>query len=255
MSVARFRSEEFVFVPPPPVARARRVLIKPFAGHPMPAPVPTSRDVLKAIISGIRRVSEADILLLEGNPTGESIQPVYRSLGYDFKRVLLLDVKDCIWVEVENPLPQPFATPTFWVPNVLLSSDYLISVAPLKVVGNVPYLSIMNLISLLPVAKYKGEAKGGWSLLYGLGLDNVAADLYFTLPFDLGIVDGTQKLTCLVDPTYGEAEGYGEVFVGEPFDLDSEVSRQLGLRADYLELIQAGRVQLEYDSEHSARGS
>jgi hypothetical protein len=118
-------------------------------------------------------------------------------------------------------------------------------------VGNSPYLSIMNLISLLPVAKYRGEAQGGWSLLYGLGLDNVVADLYFTLPFDLGIVDGTKKLTCLFDPTHGETEDYGEVFVGEPYKLDSEVSERLGLRADYLDLIGAGLTQLQYDSEPS----
>ncbi|MFC1919541.1 DUF362 domain-containing protein [Chloroflexota bacterium] len=252
MSISRVSSNKFVFHPPPQVSRARRVVIKPFATNPIQSPVTTSREILKKVITGIRRVSEADIIILEGNPTGESIQPVYSALGYDdFKRVLLLDVKDCIWVEVENPLLQPFAIPTFWIPNVLLSSDYLISIAPLKVVGNIPYLSIMNLISLLPVVKYKGEAKGGWSLLYSLGLENVIADLYFTLPFDLGIVDGTQKLSCLIDPTQGKAEDYGEVITGEPFETDNEVSKLLGLRADYLDLIDAGRVQLEYGTESS----
>lgn len=249
MAVLVSDSDKFVFSPPPPVAWARRVLIKPCAGYPSPAPVTTSREILSAIIEGIRRVSDADILILEGNHSGESVYPVYRTLGYEFSRVLMLDVRDSISVEVENPLVHPFMVPTFWAPNVLLSSDYLISVAPLKVVGNMPYLSIMNLISLLPVSKYRGEAAGGWSLLYSLGIHNVIADLYFTLPFDLAVIDGTKKLTCLVDPTQCEAEDFGKIFVGEPFEVDSEVSQLVNAPAEYLDLIQNGRVQLECNTE------
>lgn len=249
MAISEVSSDKFIFTPPPQVAWARRVLIKPCAGYPLPYPVTSNASIVGAVIDGIRQVSDADILILEGNPTGESMYPVYRTLGYDFSRVLMLDVKDCIWVEVENPLVHPFVVPTFWAPNVLLSSDYLISIAPMKVVGNMPYLSITNLISLLPVSKYKGDAAGGWNLLYSMGLQNIIADLYFTLPFDLGIIDATQKLTGLVDPTQGEAEPYGKVFVGEPFELDTEVSRRLGVHADYLDLIQAGRAQLECSSE------
>ncbi|MBI2958395.1 MAG: DUF362 domain-containing protein [Chloroflexi bacterium] len=251
MSVSEFSSSEFVFRPPPPVAWARRVLIKPSANYPLPAPVTTSASILAKVVDGIRQVSEADILILEGNPTGESVYPIYRTLRYDYSRVLMLDVKDSIWVEVENPLPHPFVAPTFWAPNVLLSSDYLITIAPMKVVGNVPYLSIMNLISLLPVAKYRGEAAGGWNLLYSLGINQAIADLYFTLPFDLGIVDGTQKLTGLVDPTQGEIEDVGKVFVGEPYELDSELARMIGAPAEYLDLIKIGRQQLECDTEAS----
>ena len=128
-----FKASEFVFEPPPVVSRARRVLIKPSACYPEPYPVTTSRDILAVIIKGIRQVSDADILILEGTPSGESIYPVYQALGYNFPRLLTLDVKDCIWVEVDNPLTKPLAVPTFWVPNVILSSDYLITIAPLKV--------------------------------------------------------------------------------------------------------------------------
>ncbi|MBI2858932.1 MAG: DUF362 domain-containing protein [Chloroflexi bacterium] len=244
-----YNSIDFVFKPPAPVAWARRVLIKPCANYPLPSPVTTGVNILGKVIDGIRQVSDADILLIEGNPTGESVYPIYRTLEYNFSRVLMLDVKDSIWVEVENPLPHPFVAPTFWAPNVLLSSDYLITIAPMKVVGNVPYLSIMNLISLLPVAKYKGEAAGGWNLLYSLGINHAIADLYFTLPFDLAIVDATQRLTCLVDPTHGEVDGIGKIFVGEPYEVDSELSRMLGTPADYLELIKTGKAQLECSPE------
>ena len=197
------------------------------------------------IIRGIRQVSDADILLLEGTAGGGSIYSIYQALGYDFPRVLLLDVKDCIWVEVDNPLPKALAVPTFWVPNVILSSDYLISVAPLKVFRGRGSLSIMNMLTLLPYAKYGGEAQGGWEALYGLGIDRVIADLYFTLPFDMGIIEARQKFDSWNDPIQGEIEEYGKVFVGEPYEVDCEASETMGLNTDYLDLIREAKANLE----------
>jgi len=55
-------------------------------------------------------------------------------------------------------------------------------------------------------------------------MDRVIADLYFTFPFDLGIVDG------------GE-----EIFAGEPYEVDREVAELCGAKADYLNLIQQGK--------------
>ena len=118
-----FEAPSFIFKAPSVVSRARRVLIKPSASYPIPYPMTTSHHILSTIVSGIRQVSDADILLLGGTPGGGPIHPIYQSLGYNFPRVLTLDVKDCILVEVDNPLPKPFAVPTFWVPNVILSSD------------------------------------------------------------------------------------------------------------------------------------
>ena len=239
-----FEASEFVFKAPSAISRARRVLIKPSASYPVAYPVSTSRDILSVIIRGIRQVSDADILLLEGTASGDSVYPIYQALGYDFPRVLMLDVKDCIWVEVDNPLPKPLVVPTFWVPNVILSSDYLISVAPLKVVKGKGSLSIMNMLTLLPSAKY-GEEQGGWEALYALGIDQVITDLYFTLPFDLGIIEARQKFDSSDDPVKGEVEDYGKVFVGEPYEVDSEVSELLGLKTDYLDLIRRAKVDLE----------
>jgi len=240
-----FDASEFVFKAPPAISRAQRVLIKPNAGYPVPYPVTTSRDMLSAIIDGIREVSDADILLLEGTPVGDPVRPIYQTLGYDFPRVLMPDVKDCIWVEVDNPLPKPLVVPTFWVPNVILSSDYLISVAPLKIINGLGSLSIMNLLSVLPSSKYVGEMPGGWGTLYSLGIDKVAADLYFTLPFDLGIIEARQKFVSRGNPTQGEVEEYGKVFVGEPYEVDREASVALGLKTGHLDLIKVARVDLE----------
>ncbi len=238
-----FEASEFVFRPPPPVSRARRVLIKPSAGYPARYPVTTSRDILSVIIDGIRRVSDADILILESAPGVEPIYPIYQALGYNFPRVLMLDVNSCICVEVDNPLLKPFAIPTFWVPNVILSSDYLISVAPMKVINGHASLSIMNLLSLLPGDKYRNGTNGNWDTLYGLGIDKVVADLYFTLPFDLGVIEARQKFTVGDEPTQGEIEECGKVFVGEPYEADREASEALGLKTDYLDLIKAARVE------------
>ena len=83
-------------------------------------------------------------------------------------------------------------------------------------------------------------------MLYSLGMDKVIADLYFTLPFDLGIVDGRQIFTSTGDnPTKGKTEDCGKIFVGEPFQVDSEVTELLGLKAEYLDLIKVARVGLE----------
>jgi len=240
-----FRASEFVFEPPDVVSRARRILIKPSAGYSVPYPASTSPDILSVIIEGIRQVSEADIILLEGTPGGDSIHPVYQALGYNFPRILTLDVNNCIWMEVDNPLPKSLAVPTFWVPNVVLSSDYLITVAPLKVVQGRGSLSLMNLLSLLPSSKYGGGAHGGWGDLYNLGIDKVVADLYFTLPFDLGIIEARQKLVTEDDPTQGEVEECGKVFIGEPYQVDCEASETLGIKTGYLDWINISKVEFE----------
>jgi len=148
-------------------------------------------------------------------------------------------------VEVDNPLPKSLAVSTFWVPNVVLSSDYLITVAPLKVVQGRGSLSLMNLLTLLPSSKYGGGAQGGWRELYNLGIDKVIADLYFTLPFDLGIIEARQKFVTQDDPTQGEVEECGKVFIGEPYQVDCEASETLGLKTGYLDWINIAKIGFE----------
>jgi len=240
----KFAASEFTFQAPAVVSRARRILIKPSAGSGLVYPVTTSRQMLATIIEGIRKVSDADILILDGTVDGSSILPYYKSLGYDFPRVLTLDVKDCVWVEVDNPLPKPLAMPTFWIPNVILSSDYLISVTPLKEVKGHGWLSIKNLLSLLPSKKY-GGGRNGWRELYALGIDRVIADLYFTLPFDLGIVEAQKKLVTDDANEEGQTEKVGAVFMGDPFQVDREVSETLEIKADYLNLIRLAESGLD----------
>lgn len=237
-------ASEFVFYPPSPISRARRVLIKPDASIPYPHPVTVGKKTLERIISGIREVSDADILLLEGNPQGKPIRDIYKTLGYDFPRVLVVDVKDCNLVEVENPLAHPYAIPTFWVPNIIIACDYLISVSSFKVVGGSPSFTIRNLLSLLPYSKYKGSSRSSLGELYKLGIDKVIADLYFTLPFDLGIIDGRKKFAGEEGSDRGEIADLNKIFIGEPYEVDIEAMKLEGLESEYMKLIEMGRVEI-----------
>jgi len=239
-----YNTEEFVFKAPPAVTRARRVLIKPAADYLAPYPVSTSREMMASIIQGIRDVSDTDIIILEGTPTGAPVAPVFKNLGYVFPRVLPLDVKDATLVEVDSPLLKPLAIPTFMVPNVILSSDYLISVAPLKVIKQQGWLSIANLLSLLPSVRYGDGAPRGWRELYELDINMVLADLYYTMPFDLGIIEAREIFTGETLDV-GETQPYGKVFMGDPYQVDREVSQVLGIKTDYLRLIDEARADLE----------
>jgi hypothetical protein len=236
-----FDADSFTFQAPPAVAFARRILIKPAAFAPLPHPVTTSREILAEVIAGIKRVTDADIILLEASQSETAMRKIYQALGYNFPHISLLDVRDCTLVEVENPLPKPFALPNFWVPNIVLSCDYLITIAPFKIVRGSGSFSIDNLLGLLPPAKYFGETTDIWKLWHRLGLHNVIADLYFTLPFDLGIVDGHKKLISATDPTSGEVEEYGKVFVAQPYEADYEASQAAGVDTGYLRLIQRAK--------------
>ncbi len=240
-----FDADEFIFRAPASITRARRVLIKPSAGYASPYPVTTSRKMMANIIQGIREVSDTDIIILEGTPTGEPVAPIFRSLRYDFPRVLTLDVKDTTLVEVDSPLLKPLAIPTFMVPNVILSSDYLISVTPLKIIKQQGWLSIANLLSLLPSVRYGDGAPRGWKELFELDINMVLADLYYTMPFDLGIIEATEVFTSKNEPDRGEIQPYGKIFMGEPYQVDREASQTLGIRTEYLRLIDEARVDLE----------
>ena len=240
-----FKDSEFVFTPPREISWVRRILIKPCAGYAAPYPATTSPQILRTIIEGISKVSSADIIIADATPSGEPIYPIYSALGYDFPNVLLLDTKDSIFVEVENPLSKFFAVPTFWIPNVVLRSDLLISVTPFNICKDTACFSIANLLSLLPVSKYKWGKRGGWATLYALGIERVLADLYFTMPFDLGIIEARQKLFYADDPTKGETKEYGKIFMGEPYEVDRQASKAARIKSKYLQLIEEGKTELE----------
>ena len=233
----------FTFVPPRQVAGARRVLLKPSAPDAAPYPATTSRETLNEIICGIRKVTDADIILLERPSEEKSAHAVYRSLGYDFPRVICLDVRDCPSVEIENPLPKPFALSTFWIPSVVLSCDFLISVVPFRVCPGGGQFTVHNLLGLLPPSKYTKESGGFHGMLQRVGTDRLLADLYFTVPFDLGVIDGRLMATGQ-GGTPGCVEGYGKLIIDEPFEADRQASNAVGVSTDYLRLIEMARSNM-----------
>jgi hypothetical protein len=232
-----FDASQFIFEPPKEIAFARRVLIKPSAAHAAPHPLTTSRETMAAVIEGIRRISTADIILLEKSAGPDSVHSIYKYLGYDFARTILLDVDQCVPVAVENPLPKPFAVSTFWIPNVILSCDFLITISPFKIIADSGDFSIKNLLGLLPADKYGRNLKG---LLTGEGhsnVDSIVADLYFTLPFDLGIVDGRKRYVVEAGDRKENIIDYSKIFVGTPYEVDMEASKAAVSNTGYIELI------------------
>jgi hypothetical protein len=128
---------------------------------------------------------------------------------------------------------------------VVLRSDFLISVTPFGVCGNAGRFTIANLLSLLPVSKYQKGDLGGWGSLYELGIEEVLADLHFTLPFDLGIIEARQKIFYSEDGRERRVEEYGKILIGEPYEVDLEASQTAGIESEHLNLIAEGHSQLE----------
>lgn len=238
-----FNADEFVFKPPREVVFARRVLIKPSAGYSRPHPMTTSRETLAKVVEGIKKVSPADIILLERSAGPESIHSIYKTLNFDFEHTILLDVNQCIPVAIENPLQKPFSLSTFWLPNVILSCDYLISISPFKIIDGKGDFTIKNLLGLLPQEKYPQNINELTDFEYEFGIDNTVADLYFTLPFDLGIVDGRKKLVRNGDPSQDRIEDYGKIFLGSPYEVDLEASQAANINTEYLNLIKKAKVE------------
>jgi uncharacterized protein (DUF362 family) len=234
----------FQFVAPPQLAWAQRILIKAHASTGLPYPVSTSPWLIEAIINGVRKVTDAEVLIADGSPTGASLYPMFEELHYKFNRTLLLDVKDSIFLEMENPLQEFFASPTFHVPNLVLRSDYLISVAPYHVHVKNGRFSIANLLGLLPVNQKRTGATPDYLGLRGLDMERVLADLYFTLPFDMGIVEARQRWDYENDPTKGHATDCGKILVGDPFEVDVLAARLYGTMPEHLSLIDQGRRAL-----------
>lgn len=242
--VTVFDAKGFRFTPPAQIAWARRVLIKPCAWSNHPYPVTTSPELLEAIVSGIRMMTDAEILIADSTPTGAPIYPNYQALKYNFNRVLLLDAKDSIFLEMENPLQEFFATPTFWVPNLVLRSDFLISVAPFHVQHGSGRFSIANYLGLLPLIQPRPGEPPQLQGLRDLDMERVLADLYFALPFDMGIIEARQRLDYVDDPDKGESTEFGKIIVGEPLEVDMLAAKLVGMLPEHLSLIDRGRKAL-----------
>lgn len=82
--------------------------------------------------------------------------------------------------------------------------------------------------------------------MYALGIESVIADLYFTVPFDIGIVEARQKLVLSSNGSPPLTQEVGKIFMDEPFEADREAAATLGLDVPYLEIISQARVDLAF---------
>ena len=95
------------------------------------------------------------------------------------------------------------------------------------------------------VGEKLNSAQDYWDELQDSSIDRILADLYFTLPFDLGIIEARQKYYFTDDATKGTAEECGKILVGEPYEVDLEASEMAGLDTKYLQLIRESRDQID----------
>jgi len=238
-------SAKYEYKAPDSLTRARRVVIVPTVVDGCKYPLSTSRELLANIIAGIRKISRADIVILGSSQNDKTVQEIFAGLKYDFGRVLIMDTNETLCVEVENPLTKPFALSTFWIPSVILSSDYLMTTTPLKSRRKRASMAAASLLSVLPASKYIDKKSGDWKYFNELGLDKVIADLYFTLPFDIAIVEATRHYICRNDGGIGRSEEYGKIYYGELAEVDAEISMDLGFRTPYLDYVAQGIKEFE----------
>jgi hypothetical protein len=58
-------------------------------------------------------------------------------------------------------------------------------------------------------------------------------------------VDGRKKFSAPDDSFKGKAENFGKIFEGEPYEIDREASAMLGVDQQYLDIIRAGKAELD----------
>ena len=108
---------DFVYQPPPAAITAKRILIKPNLGYPVPPPVTVSLPVLSQVLRGLRGVNPgAEIILLEGVCSAISLREIIDILGV--KSILdpgitILDADSLTQQEYPNisPFPVRFTPP------------------------------------------------------------------------------------------------------------------------------------------------
>jgi len=230
--------EGFMFRPPQVLRKCKRVLIKPNAAYPKLHPVTTSIETLQIIIDGIRQTSQAEIIILEGTVSSQSAEEIFTKLGYQKLGVELLDVDQCDYMRMVNPLEEPYVLKEIYVPQIISTCDYKISVSPFKLQTNLSSLTIKNLLGLLPRSKYRAKNPIARGKLHIWGIHKCIADVFFTLDFDLGIIDGRRKFISQRGPAVGKSEDFGKILVGDLLTVDKEALRLSGLQAKYIRLIE-----------------
>jgi uncharacterized protein (DUF362 family) len=248
-------TEEFHYQPPAAATTAKRILLKPNLGYPVPPPVTVSVTVLKKAIEGIREINPtAEILIVEGVCSPVSLTEIANRLGVTGllnDRIQLLDADTLPLKEYPNLSPFPVRYRSMVAPALLEEVDCRITIGALKrtYLKEEPLISasLKNLYGLFPRQHYKARSINSRGQLHRPSVPLVLQDVYFCIGhlFDGAIVDGTVKYYSPDwKPDKGRSIPLGKVFYGEdPIAVD-RIACKIGEEPipDYLVAIEALRT-------------
>ncbi|MEB3292229.1 MAG: DUF362 domain-containing protein [Synechococcales bacterium] len=233
-------SATFTYHPPPSAGAAKRILVKPNLGYPVPAPVTISLPVLGQVLQGLRRVNPgAEILIVEGVCSPVSLATIAQKQGVESildAGMRLLDADDLHCVEYPNRSPHPVRFAGLWAPKLLQEVDCRITVGAFKrtILKDQPLISasLKNLYGLLPRAKYKARSPHSRGQLHRPSVPQVLQDVYGCIGhlFDGAVVDAHQRLISPDwKPDRGATIACGKVFYGaDPIAVDRVACQTLG---------------------------
>lgn len=216
-------TDTFIYQPPETAIAAKRILIKPNLGYPVPPPVTISMAVLGKVLQGVRQANPtAEILIVEGVCSAVSLVDIARGLGV--YRLLdegmrLLDTDTLPLKEYPNLSRSPVRFPSMFAPALLEEVDCRITVGALKRthLKNEPLISasLKNLYGLFPRRHYQARSPNSRGQLHRPSVPLILQDVYFCIGhlFDGAIVDGNYKYYSPDwKPDRGRSIALGKVF-------------------------------------------
>jgi len=202
-SVSVSDSKSFVYMPPPQAYKAMRVLIKPNLAYKAPHPAVVSKDVLGAVLRGVRRATPGGRILIVEGITGQSdVHELYEYHGITDLidgETRLGDVEELPMIEFENLLKPPKKYDSMWAPGYMREFDCVISINSFKrtMLNDKPLISasLKNLYGFFPRDKYAGRSPHSRGQLHKPDVPTVLHDVYFSIGRYVhgAVVDISQK--------------------------------------------------------------
>jgi len=201
--------------------RSTRILFKPNVAYNLPPPITTNVDIVKALVDAIISITDAKLLLIEG-ATSKSLEKNLNTNGYydlEKKGVQIMDVDDleCACTQING-----MKIKQLYLPKLVSSCDFKISIPVLKIGKGSASISVKNLIGLLPRSYYRVGNSLTRRKLHIWNINKCIADIYFNIPFDLAVVDATMALQGKL-PKRGKKIAFNKIVVSESlFEADKK---------------------------------
>jgi uncharacterized protein (DUF362 family) len=229
----------FLYQPPAAAISAKRILIKPNLGYPVPPPVTISVPVLSRVLQGLRRVNPtAEIILVEGVCSSVPLSEIVNRLGINSildQGIDILDADNLPLKEYPNISPSPVRFQSMFAPKILEEVDCRITIGALKRthLQDEPLISasLKNLYGLFPRSHYKARSPNSRGQLHRPSVPLILQDVYFCIGhlFDGAIVDGNLKyFSSDWHPDRGKSISLGKVFWGDDIISVDRTACQLG---------------------------